>query len=273
MPSSASSRPQVGDQCLASVLVDLVDVVQADEHELLVVGQGPQIPVVQRRVGVLLRIDHPDDDVGRARPGGPSPGGGRSPWSRGREDPAGSGPSSSSSVGNPASEPPRMTRCRGGMSSQVSRSSADRCPQTQASAQDVVGRRTPTAARSRPASRLYSDDLPEPVAPARATTVWSLPSVSLPAEPSSHTSASRVSSGSTRPRVSSRTSASRSARCLTPGAPATGSLTSPPPRRSGRRTAGRRVGGRRAAPVPRCRRRVRGGPPRTPRGAPRARSC
>ena len=54
-----------------------------------------------------------------------------------------------------------------------SSSSSAPAPHEQARAHDVVGRLTPTAARSSPHNRLNSDDLPEPVAPARATIVWS----------------------------------------------------------------------------------------------------
>ena len=67
----------------------------------------------------------------------------------------------------------RTTRCRGGMPSQSRRSSAPSAPHTQAVAHDVVGRRTPTADSSSPVSALNVEDLPEPVAPAIATTVWS----------------------------------------------------------------------------------------------------
>ena len=59
------------------------------------------------------------------------------------------------------------------MSRYSSSSSAPSLPQTQAVAHDVVGRRTPTEESSTPASALNVDDLPEPVAPASATTVWS----------------------------------------------------------------------------------------------------
>ena len=68
----------------------------------------------------------------------------------------------------------RVVWCRSGMPIHSSRSSAPSGPpQMQAVAHDVVGRRTPTAARSRPVSALNVEDLPEPVAPAIATTVCS----------------------------------------------------------------------------------------------------
>jgi hypothetical protein len=59
------------------------------------------------------------------------------------------------------------------MPSQFSTSPAGSSPQTQASGIELVGRRVPIAARSRPVIALNSDDFPEPVAPASATTVSS----------------------------------------------------------------------------------------------------
>lgn len=63
------------------------------------------------------------------------------------------------------------TRWRRGTSSQSSRSPGSSVPQATAIAFDVVGRRTPAEASSVPLSALNVDDLPEPVAPASATTV------------------------------------------------------------------------------------------------------
>ena len=59
------------------------------------------------------------------------------------------------------------------MPSHSSSSVAPWVPHTQAVAHDVVGRRTPTAESSSPVSALNVEDLPEPVAPAIATTVCS----------------------------------------------------------------------------------------------------
>ena len=59
------------------------------------------------------------------------------------------------------------------MPSHSSSSVAPSVPHTQALAHDVVGRRTPTEESSSPVKALYVDDLPEPVAPAMATTVCS----------------------------------------------------------------------------------------------------
>ena len=61
--------------------------------------------------------------------------------------------------------------CRRGIWSQSSRSSADSSPQLEAMACAVVGRRTPTVARVVPDNALKMLDLPDPVAPASATTV------------------------------------------------------------------------------------------------------
>ena len=93
------------------------------------------------------------------------------------------------------------------MPSQSSRSSAaddeladPSAPQTQAVAHDVVGRRTPTAESSRPVRALNVEDLPEPVAPAMATTVWSADSHSRLDARSSTAWLSSSSSSGRRPR-------------------------------------------------------------------------
>ena len=105
-----------------------------------------------------------------------------------------------------------MTWCRGGMPSHSSSSSAPSVPQTQAVAHDVVGRRTPTADSSRPVSALNVEDLPEPVAPAIATTVWSAESRSRLAARSTTSLASSTSASSSRPRAASAAASSASMR-------------------------------------------------------------
>ena len=117
-----------------------------------------------------------------------------------------SGRSSSTS---PPSRPgvARATWWRCGTCSQASTSSAS--PQAAAVVEDVVGRRTPTWLSVEPASALNNEDLPEPVAPASATTVWSPASASRPSARSSTAPARASRSGSSRPSVAS--TASRSA--------------------------------------------------------------
>ncbi len=95
----------------------------------------------------------------------------------------------------------RTTRCRSGISSHSSSSSAGSSPQMQAVAYDVVGRRTPTAASSSPASALNVDDLPEPVAPARATTVCSAESRRRAPARSTTSAARSTTESSSRPRA------------------------------------------------------------------------
>ena len=56
--------------------------------------------------------------------------------------------------------------------SQSRRSPTGSSPQIAAVGVDVVGLRTPTVATSLPTRALKIEDLPLPVAPARATTVW-----------------------------------------------------------------------------------------------------
>src|SRR5690348_7277251 len=90
-----------------------------------------------------------------------------------------------------------------------SRTSAAPCaPHTHAVAQDVVGRRTPIAARSRPDSALNVEDLPEPVAPARATIVWSADSRSRAIARCATASARSTSGSGTRPRAAALARAS-----------------------------------------------------------------
>ena len=97
----------------------------------------------------------------------------------------------------------RVTWWRAGMPSHSSSSSAPSRPHTQAVAHEVVGRRTPTADSSSSVSALKVDDLPEPVAPARATTVCSADSLRrLEARSTTPCASSRIAS-STRPRAPS----------------------------------------------------------------------
>src|SRR4051812_47906730 len=94
-----------------------------------------------------------------------------------------------------------MTWWRGAMPRYSNSSSAPSLPHTQAVAHEVVGRRTPTEESSTPARALNVDDLPEPVAPARATTVWSAVRPSLVATRVAAASASSTTCSSTRPRA------------------------------------------------------------------------
>ena len=191
----------VGDHRVAPVLGHGVDVVEHDQHHVLVAGQRREVAVVDRRVGVLLRVQHPDQQVGELRPAGPPRGGGRPRWSRGRAGRAGRRRRGDWSSRRVSSIESRVTWCRGGMPSHSSSSVAPSVPQTQAVAHDVVGRRTPTAASSRPVSALNVEDLPEPVAPAIATTVWSAASRSRPDARSTTSCAASTRASSSRPRA------------------------------------------------------------------------
>ena len=82
----------------------------------------------------------------------------------------------------------------------------------QAVAYDVVGRRTPTAARSSPARALNVEDLPEPVAPASATTVCSAESRSRAPARSTTAAAGSTTASSSRPRAASTACSSPSSR-------------------------------------------------------------
>jgi hypothetical protein len=84
---------------------------------------------------------------------------------------------STSSQSSSACAPPLRTSARGGAyrpaprTAPVGMSVVASAGHTAAIGWPVVGRRTPGTARSAPASALKSDDLPEPVDPASATTV------------------------------------------------------------------------------------------------------
>ena len=54
----------VVDHARAAVLRDRVDVVEHDEHHLAVPGERPEEAVVDRGVGVLLRVEDPHEHVG-----------------------------------------------------------------------------------------------------------------------------------------------------------------------------------------------------------------
>ena len=55
----------VGEHRLAAVLRHRVDVVEHDEHDVLVARQRREVAVVDRGVGVLLRVEHPHHQVGQ----------------------------------------------------------------------------------------------------------------------------------------------------------------------------------------------------------------
>ncbi|MDT4870088.1 hypothetical protein FQZ97_1051490 [compost metagenome] len=110
-------------------------------------------------------------------------------------------PSKSSSLRGVSSIESRIVWCRGGMPSHSSSSPAPSLPHTTAVAHDVVGRRMPTEESSSPVSELYVDDLPEPVAPAMATTVCRAESRSRPVDLSTAAATPSSSASSSRPRA------------------------------------------------------------------------
>ena len=169
----------------------------------------------------------------------------------------------------------RITWCRFGTPSQSSSSGAPSAPQAHAMVQEVVGRRTPIAASSRPVTALNVEDFPEPVAPASATIVWSPESRSRSPARCATAAASSTRSSSSLPRADRAASASPSMRSVTSEprptsllAPSTSALTARPPRR-GREPCQRSAGRRRAGTPPAGRRRRRRGcrGSRAPRGS------
>ena len=153
-PVGLEQAAHVGQHRLAPAGRHLVDVVEHDQHHVVVPGQGRQEATVDRRVGVLLRVEHPHHHVGhRDQPvdlevvvdlGGVV-------------------------VGQVEQHQPveplvlaagverRLARdavARRDVEPAQQRIGAARSPQTQAVAHDVVGRRTPTAASVEPAERV-----------------------------------------------------------------------------------------------------------------------
>ncbi len=145
-----------------------VGLVQRHQQHALVPGQGLEVPLVDGPVGVLLRIEDPDDDVGDAdHPVDlTAMGGGGGVVIRQVEEHEAVEAGVAGALGQAMAALARASQSSSGPAS---------APHVQADVVDVVGRRTPTVERSSPANALKSEDLPLPVAPARATTVWSRP--------------------------------------------------------------------------------------------------
>ncbi len=137
-----------------------------------VAGQGPQVALVHGRVGVLLRVEHPHQQVGHLHQpvdldvvgdlGGVVVG-------QVEQDQPVERPVAPLGVQQavashlvPGRDAEPAPAARGALS-----------PHVQAIVHEVVGRRTPVAASSRPVRALKVEDFPEPVAPASATTVCS----------------------------------------------------------------------------------------------------
>ena len=141
-------------------------------------ASGAQVAVVDGGVGVLLRVEHPHEQVGELAPAGRPRGGARPRSSRGRAGRAARRPSSC--VVLAAGGEHRVARSPGGGRGCRATRAAPRRPR------DPRRRRWPTRwsdggrrrrTSSSPVSALNVDDLPEPVAPASATTVWSAESL------------------------------------------------------------------------------------------------
>ena len=204
-------------------------------------GERPQVALVQARVGVLLRLDDPEDEVGE------------------RDDPIRLDPVRrlhrvevrEVEQHEPAELRRLPSRWRRRSSSQSRSASAAVPPHGRLSGR---GRRPPPADGREvgPASALKSCDLPTPVGPASATTVDSRPSPSR--TPAFATIARAASTASAPSRPSARSAASASAairpsscRVMQRGGsrPARrGDARSCPPRAQ-RRRAARRTGPRR----------------------------
>ena len=140
-----------------------VDLVEHHDHHVAVPGERPQVAVVDRGVGVLLRVEHPHQQVDQL------------------DQPVDLEPVRHLGrvvVGQVEQHEPAQVVLRfpgvpcGGSRASRAAGPRRRHPQTQPRAPTpVVGRRTPGSETCAPASALNSDDLPLPVAPASATTV------------------------------------------------------------------------------------------------------
>ena len=60
---AVQQSPEVGQALFPLGRRQPVRLVERDHHHAGVLGEGDQVTVVQRRVGVLLRVDHPDQHV------------------------------------------------------------------------------------------------------------------------------------------------------------------------------------------------------------------
>ncbi len=154
------ARQPVGVQQPAQVGQDLrqfgggqpVGLVEHDDGDVAVPVELAQVAVVHHPVGVLLRVDHPDDQVDQGQQPVDLQPVRLAARSRSRAGRAGPGRAAPTRRRRRAALS-RMKRCRGSTPIQ-SRSwlAPSSGPQTQACATPVVGRRTPTGERSSRAS-------------------------------------------------------------------------------------------------------------------------
>ena len=163
-------------------------------------GQRGQVAVVDRGVGVLLRVEDPDEQVGELDEAVDLEVVRRPRWSRGRAGRAARRPRGRGRPGRSRGASPASSGAARGCRATPAGSAAPALPHTQAVAHEVVGRRTPVEDSSRPVRALKVEDLPEPVAPAIATTVCSAESRSRPAARLATCSTSSSSASSSRPR-------------------------------------------------------------------------
>ena len=173
-PSASSSRRTSSSMPSRRVLGHGVDVVEDDQHDVLVGRQRREVAVVDRGVGVLLRVEHPHEHVGELH----QPVDLEVVRDLGRVV-----------VGQVEEHDALAARCprlpvdehrvarhlvaRAGCRATRAARRRPRGPtRTRSPTRSWDGgRRRPTSSSS--VSALKVDDLPEPVAPASATTVWS----------------------------------------------------------------------------------------------------
>ena len=127
---AVEQRAQVGQARRCGRGIEPVDLVQHDEQHAGVTGERHQVAVVHRGVGVLLRVEHPHQDVDQRRPADRPRAGAPAARCRGRAGRAaparpvparagagaGAGPRASRAAGRsrrPRPRPPSPTRWRG----------------------------------------------------------------------------------------------------------------------------------------------------------------
>ena len=152
-PVVREQLPRVVSPCAGLRRGEEVRLVEHDGHGRRVRRERPQVPLVQGGVGVLLRLDDPQDEIRDSD---------HALRLRCRCQASIESKSGRSSSTRPSSSS-GGSRCRSSTASQPSRLSAPP-PQTAARVALVVGRRRLTTASSAPATRLNSRDLPTPVA-------------------------------------------------------------------------------------------------------------
>ena len=190
-PVLAQEAREIGAAGVGVGRRERVGLVEDDDHRRRMAGQRPQLALVERGVGVLLRVDDPHEQVGE------------------RDDAVGLAAVrglDGVEVGQVEEHEPGRARAVPAVAagharaSRAARRRRHPTPPRWRSTSSAGGRSSAT--RSAPASALKSVDLPAPVGPASATTVASSPSPSRSPARRATALAASTSSASRRPSAS-----------------------------------------------------------------------